>query len=72
MSARTGTTRHADRVADRQLRTAQLLMDLCDQAGVSKSPSQVRYELASLLGSACSQATVQRLHLALEAKAVGK
>lgn len=71
MATKTGST-HAERVADRQVRTATLLMDLAAQAGVSRSPSEVRYEIARILGSACSQSTVTRLHLALEATSVGR
>lgn len=52
---------HADRMADNRLRAASLLMELCDEAGVSRSPSEVRYKLASALGGACSQSTIRRL-----------
>ena len=58
---------HQERMADRQVRTAELIMELCAEAGVSRSPSTVRYTLASILGDACSQATLTRIHLALEA-----
>lgn len=61
---------HIEKVADRQIRTAGLLMALCDEAGVSRSPSEVRHLIAKMLGDACSQATVRRLHLALEHTAV--
>lgn len=65
-------TKHQEQVANRQLRTASLLMDLCDEAGVSRSPSEVRHLIAKVLGDSCSQATLQRIHLALEATAVGR
>lgn len=52
---------HAERVADHQHRAAELIMELCNEAGVSRSPSAVRHRLAGVLGTACSQATVRRL-----------
>jgi hypothetical protein len=57
----------AERAADREIRTATLIMELCDEAGVSLSPSTVRQRLAAIIGTSCSHATQQRLHLALEA-----
>lgn len=64
MAART----HHERVSDRLFRTADLLVQLAEEAGRSKSPSQVRHEIAAAINEACSQSTVQRLHLALEHK----
>ena len=63
-------TKHQEQVANRQLRAATLLMDLCDQAGVSRSPSEVRQKLASILGSTCSQRVVRDLTLALNEAAL--
>lgn len=45
---------------------AELIMALCEEAGVSKAPSEVRYQLARKLDAACSQATVRRLLEALK------
>lgn len=63
---------HADRVQDALIETADMLMKLCDQAGVSKSPSEVRHEIASILNNTCSQSTVKRLRLRLRGGAVAR
>lgn len=51
----------AERAAERAHRAAELILEHCEDAGVSKSPSQVRHELASILQSACSQSTTKRI-----------
>lgn len=43
----------------RLIETAGLIMKLCDEAGVSRSPSEVRHLLATKLDGACSQSTVR-------------
>jgi hypothetical protein len=47
-------------------------MELCDEAGVSLSPSAVRQRLAAMIGTSCSHSTQQRLHLALEQDAAAR
>lgn len=59
---------HADRRADRELRAAELLLELADRAGVNESPSTVRHALAGIVGAELSHASVDRLVVALEAR----
>lgn len=56
------TNTSAHRAAEKALRTAEAIVSLVEQSGVSMSPSTVRYELARSLSQELSQNAIRRLH----------